>query len=85
MLTDQGGAVDLAEEGVESETDHADDVLQRCEAISQNLRSLLGGKSVTDRVSSLDTTPMVTHEALVAACGNAAKYLKKYDMPHLVF
>ncbi len=78
MHTDQGGAIDLAEVGEESDTDHVDDVLQRCEAISQSLRSVLGGKSVTDRVSSLDTTPMVTQEALVAACGDAAKYLKRY-------
>ncbi|BDA41342.1 probable SWI/SNF-related matrix-associated actin-dependent regulator [Coccomyxa sp. Obi] len=80
LCRDQGGAVDLAEVGEESETDHVDDVLHRCEAISQNLRSVLGGKSVTDRVSSLDTTPMVTHEALVAACGDAAKYLKSYQL-----
>ncbi|CAL8461937.1 g1468 [Coccomyxa elongata] len=80
LCQDQGEAVDLPEEGEESETDHADDVLQRCEAISQNLRSVLGGKSVTDRVSSPDTTPMVTHEALIAACGDAAKYLKSYQL-----
>lgn len=70
--------MDLAEVGEELEGDHVDDVLQRCEAISQSLKGLLGGSNVTDRVSTLDAAPMVSHEALIEACGNAAKYLKRY-------
>ena len=57
--------MDLAEVGEELEGDHVDDVLQRCEAISQSLKGLLGGSNVTDRVSTLDAAPMVSHEALI--------------------
>ncbi len=49
MWADGGNAPDLAEMGEELEADHVDDVLQRCEAISANLRSALGGAQVTDR------------------------------------
>lgn len=76
-VTDQGAAIDLANVGEELEADHVDDVLQRCEAISQSLRSVLGGSTVTDRVSSVDAAPMVSHEALIEACGDAARYLKR--------
>jgi hypothetical protein len=48
-LAGEGAAVDLAEVGEELEADHVDEVLQRCEAISANLRSALGGVAVTDR------------------------------------
>ncbi len=64
--------------GEELETDHVDDVLQRCEAISQSLKNVLGGSVVTDRVSSLEAAPMVSHDALIDACGDAARYLKRY-------
>lgn len=52
-------------------------MLQRCEAISQSLKSVLGGSVVTDRVSSLEAPPIVSHEALIEACGDAARYLKR--------
>lgn len=46
-MTDAGAAADLAETGEELEADHVDDVLQRCEAISANLRRALGGAQIT--------------------------------------
>lgn len=76
-VADQHIPIDLEEVGEELEGDHVDDVLQRCEAISQSLKSVLGGSLATDRVSSLEAPPIVSHEALIEACGNAARYLKR--------
>ena len=43
------GAVDLAEVGEELQEGALDDVLERCEAISADLRALLGEQRLTDR------------------------------------
>ena len=45
--------MDLAETGEQLEGAAIDEVLQRCEAISANLRSLLGEARVTDRRAQL--------------------------------
>ena len=43
------GAADLAEVGEQLQEDALDEVLLRCEAISTNLRALLGEQRMADR------------------------------------
>ncbi|KAK9819591.1 hypothetical protein WJX72_000080 [[Myrmecia] bisecta] len=72
---------DLEEVGEELQADHLDDVLQKCAGISDKLRSVLGGTQ-GDRYAAVDESPatMVTHEQLVRACGDAARYFKSYQL-----
>ncbi|CAK0783636.1 hypothetical protein CVIRNUC_006835 [Coccomyxa viridis] len=72
-------AVDLAEEPEDAAEDGADHVLDRCEAIAGSLRQLLGQHQAAQGASSAEAV-MVTHEALISACGEAVRCFKGYQL-----
>ncbi|KAA6428197.1 MAG: SNF2 family DNA-dependent ATPase [Trebouxia sp. A1-2] len=71
----------LREAGEELQDNEIDAVLERCEQLSLKLRQALQTYG-TDRFAAPDTAPtaLVSHATLVAACGEAAKYFKPYQM-----
>ncbi|KAL3132188.1 hypothetical protein ABBQ32_008788 [Trebouxia sp. C0010 RCD-2024] len=80
---EQGGEDDLPEEVVEFEDSDQEEasVLEQCEQLSSRLREALQAHQEDRNSPSEDRPPaLVSHEALVAACGEAAKTLKPYQV-----
>lgn len=71
----------LEEAGEEVQENDMDAVLQRCEQLSLKLRDALQTQG-TDRCPASDTVPsaLISHATLVAACGEAAKSFKPYQV-----
>ena len=70
-----------------TDTDHADEVLSRCEEISKSLQSHLSkgakksdGSSTGTNGNATESYQQVTQAQLIDACGDTARYLKPYQI-----
>jgi hypothetical protein len=75
-----------------TKTDHADEVMRRCEEISKSLRDHLGtgvnnseGSFGGTRAEAAEAYQQVTQKQLIEACGDTARYLKPYQIVGINF
>ena len=75
-----------------TKTDHADEVMRRCEEISKSLRDHLGtgvnnseGRFGGTRAEAAEAYQQVTQNQLIEACGDTARYLKPYQIVGINF
>jgi len=75
-----------------TKTDHADEVMRRCEEISKSLRDHLGtgvdnseGRFGGTRAEAAEAYQQVTQNQLIESCGDTARYLKPYQIVGINF